>query len=427
MCGTAFASGTLIDDLPIDPWGDLEDVENYEPPEPIEPVFSDPYEKPGQPPEFDPTSGISLDDISNVRTVSWTKSFEVGGYNSTGADLITVSVASGSVSGTLAGTGDNTVMYIYQSSISKYGGYISVPAGTIFDVVAPDVVYSGEDYESITVNGSGTFILRGGAGDWCSLFPDTVQLLVNGIPVGEAQLVDLSNGRFTLPSYTDELDTEVQSLGFRFRFNSVKTANTTSTIYGGDTCHAFVRYTDDTTFVITEFPEEPEYNGLLDTIIGWLRNIWDGIKGIGQSILDGLKELFVPDQEDIEEIKNMYAALLEERLGFVYEAFVMLDETFEDIKNAFKAGNDYTFTFPGIAFPMNGEMITVVEEQEISMDNKFMDTVRPVFGTIACLFSVAGVVRTSSEMVVAIISGVSPFAFAQKRDEIWETLWGEDS
>lgn len=424
--GSAFASGILIDDLPIDPWGDLEDVENYEPPEPSDPNFSDPYAKPEEPPLFNPVVTLSLDDVSNVRTVTWNKSFKVGGYNSAGVGLTTVSVSAGSVTGAMTGS-NNNLMYIYQGSTSKYGGYISVTAGTYIDVIAPDVSYSGADYESITVTGGGTFYFRGGAGDWESLIPDTVQLLVNGVLVGESVSVNSSTGTFTLPTYTDELNEDITSLGFRFLFSSAKTANSTYTNYGADSYHAFIVLSDDTVFVVTELPEEPEYNGLLDTIIGWLRSIWDGIKSIGQSILDGLEGLFVPSESDIVEIKEMYSALLEERLGFVYEAFVMLDDAFTELKTAFESGNGYTFTFPGISFPMNGEIITIVEEQEINMENEFMDTVRPVFGTIVCLFSVAGVVRTGADMVVAIISGVSPFAFYRKADEIWETLWGEDS
>lgn len=402
--GSAFASGILIDDLPIDPWGDLEDVEKYEPPEPTDPVFSDPYEKP--PVEQPPNNAFfSLDDTNPVRFITWSDGVEVSFSENTGFLSIT------------AGTGEfsvtNKSVVLYQKSGMPISGAVGmqIARGTTFDYIAT-VNYSDEAYESFDFSGVGSVSFQAikdpASTDF--FYPDQIQLLINGEPFGDAVTISEADGTFAFPAVTYDITEDVYTLGYRIKFN-MNHANTASLSSTGSVIDFVMFFDDSGVFTFTQVVDEPEYNGLLDTIIGWLTNIWNGIKNIPQDILGGIKTLFVPDQEDIEEIKQMYSALLEERLGFVYEAFVMLDETFEDMKSAFKSGNDYTFTFPGIAFPMNGEMVTIIEEQEINMDNKFMDTVRPVFGTIACLFSVAGVVRSSADMVIAIISGVSPFAF----------------
>lgn len=419
MFGTASASGTLIDDLPIDPWGDLEDVENYEPPEPTDPNFSDPYEKPPveQPPN---NSFFSLDDTNPVRFISWSEGIQIGFKGG-----FSIDVPAGSGEFTIGST--DITLYEHSGMVIDGSVGMRINPGTTFDYIA-NVNYSPAEYESFELSGAGVVYFYAVKATSMTLHfhPDTIQLLVNGQPYGQAVSISEDDGTFTFPVLGYRIEEQVYSIGYRFTFD-VNHENVASRSDSGSLIEVKMHFDDDGIFTFMQVPEEPEYTGLLDTIIGWLTNIWEGIKNIGKSILDGLESLFVPSEEDIVEIKEMYSALLEERLGFVYEGFVMLDEAFEDLKEAFTTGNDYTFTFPGIAFPMNGEMVTIVEEQEIDMNNKFMDTVRPVFGTIVCLFSVAGVVRTSADMVVAIISGVSPFAFYRKQDEIWETLWGEDS
>ena len=45
-------------------------------------------------------------------------------------------------------------------------------------------------------------------------------------------------------------------------------------------------------------------NSLLDKIVGWLSNIKDAITNLPQLIADGVKGLFIPNEETIETAKR---------------------------------------------------------------------------------------------------------------------------
>lgn len=168
---------------------------------------------------------------------------------------------------------------------------------------------------------------------------------------------------------------------------------------------------------------DAETKGLLGTIISWLTSIRDGIVGVATSIaelpgkivialIDGLKGLFVPSEEDLAGIKDNYTQLLEERLGFVWQAGEMVISFGQSVLSAFENSSDFQFEFPGISFelPELGQ-VTLIEAQAVSVNNAFMDVMQPVLGTIVSFICVLSFINTCERMVVAWISGVSYFHF----------------
>lgn len=124
------------------------------------------------------------------------------------------------------------------------------------------------------------------------------------------------------------------------------------------------------------------------------KGILEAILGLPQSLLDGIIHLFVPDQEDIMEVKQAYDELLEDRFGLFAQAGTLLVSLFTGISSALGSGSAYTFQFPGIQFPMNGTTYTIVEAQAVSLDNAFFDICRPVLGTGVTIIACCALINT---------------------------------
>lgn len=132
-------------------------------------------------------------------------------------------------------------------------------------------------------------------------------------------------------------------------------------------------------------------------------------------LIDGIVGLFVPSAEDLEGIQEDYEDMLSEKLGFVWQAYELLSSFVGGLEDNLTGGQPYTFTFPEIAVPMNGETHVLVEESEVDLDNGFMDVVRPVLGTIVTVICVLSFVNMAHDYVLAIISGVSAWQFEKGR------------
>lgn len=69
--------------------------------------------------------------------------------------------------------------------------------------------------------------------------------------------------------------------------------------------------------------EVEQTNGLLQSIIGGITSIKDAIVNlpatIGNFIIDGIKSLFVPTEEDLEEWKDKFDTFWFDHLGFIYQ------------------------------------------------------------------------------------------------------------
>lgn len=92
-----------------------------------------------------------------------------------------------------------------------------------------------------------------------------------------------------------------------------------------------------------------ETNGLLGSLI-------DAVKGIASSILDGIKRLFVPTEEELSSFSEDMEALAQNHLGGLYQAVQLLADFFDGLKDV--ASKD-SITIPACNIPLAGETLTL--------------------------------------------------------------------
>lgn len=163
-------------------------------------------------------------------------------------------------------------------------------------------------------------------------------------------------------------------------------------------------------------------NGLLKNIIEFLKSIVSGIGNIASSIaklpgliadaiINGLKSLFVPEGGDLQKLKNDYQTMLETKFGFIYQCFQLLETTISSLVDGWGNAVDYSFDFPGISFELQGQTMTLIQPQKLSLDNALMDVLRPVAGTSVSFIAVMALVHAMENMFIAIISGKNYFDY----------------
>lgn len=171
-----------------------------------------------------------------------------------------------------------------------------------------------------------------------------------------------------------------------------------------------------------------ENSGLLKSIIEFLQNIVNGITNVAQQIahlpgliadeiMGRLRSLFVPTAEDIEAVKEKYITLLEERLGFLWQAMTFITDTAQKFLAALEGSSDYVFNLPALTITLPSGEVTIVQAQTISFDNALFTTVRTAAGTMFSFVIVLGFLNVSEKMVVAIVSGKSYFDYLKGGEE----------
>lgn len=136
-----------------------------------------------------------------------------------------------------------------------------------------------------------------------------------------------------------------------------------------------------------------------------IKGIIATIKNLPKMFLDGLVHLFVPTDEDIEEVRQAYEDMFASRLGFVAQVGTSIGDLFggiHDLMVANLADDEYTFDFPGISFPVNGETVTIAEPSKVSLNNKFFFAVRSACTPIFIIISVLAVINTAQRLFEAI-------------------------
>lgn len=255
-----------------------------------------------------------------------------------------------------------------------------------------------------------------------------VHLIVNGQDMGEisSEIVNSAtssqfNARVSIPDALIKFDKQlVRSVSFAFHVNRCFYDSYLDQLGG----FAIFPYQSSDTVsdsfrIYTGAAEGAENTGLLKSIIAFLQSIVDGIiqlpGKIATAIIDGIKSLFIPDEDFIVQWKSDFFTMLETKFGFIYQCFQMLGNFFDEFVLQWGSATDYVFKFPTVEFTVQGITYTVIQEQEVSFDNPAMDIIRPFIGTFVSIIVVLGFVHSMEEMFVAIISGWSYFSYL-KRD-----------
>lgn len=413
---SASATYKTLDELPIDPAGDLAELKD------AMPDFSDGLFP--SVPEQEPV--IVEPDLGDTSSASGPAFFSMNDYDS----LRTFTVRAGSIlfghslfndntelveGDTLSLTSKNgtSAIMVVEHGNNRTGTYAGIDSGTIVDIEAAFDVAADH---VLRISGSGSMSLMPSASTiGPPMYPDTVSILVNGIvlttpvSVNDAGVFAFSEGEY-------ELMSDVETVGYRFSFDTAKSSQDTSSSSLTTSYGLLLQFSDQATWEFVE--PEPEYNGLLNSIIGWLSNLWNAIVSlpgnIANLILDGVKALFLPSEEDLAALFNDFSLLFEERFGFISQIFSSVLDFFEMLIDAFSNVSNYEFIFPGISVPMNGETIVIVEETVVSLDNPVMDVIRPVCRTVVSIVSVIGFMNTMFDLFAAFISGVSYFAYLKR-------------
>lgn len=173
--------------------------------------------------------------------------------------------------------------------------------------------------------------------------------------------------------------------------------------------HALGEYQGDTLeFTIDQ---ESEQTGLLKTIIEWLRSIKDGITNVFDSIAElpskiwqfienGLKSLFVPDEQFIVDYKDEFDTMLSEKLGAVYQVVNITFGSLERIQEADEANHielpETTIDLPdNNKFSFGGYDVPIVPEGF----GFIADIIKTVVGAVCTVLFINGLRRRYDEIM----------------------------
>lgn len=432
-----------LDDLDIDPWGDLGLIQETPEPAPTapigEPALQDPVELE---PAGEGESFFSLYPDGSSYAVSFPVSgmgYEI--FSSSGS--LTSSGVLASKSGLSSGSSYLSTFTLNSSSYAR----LFANSGSHFDV--SQGVNIPKDLSSFVMVSGGVscyfaFIaneISPGQGIHhypIGFYPTSAQLTINQVPVGKKYVSD-SSGHFSFDELIDLSQfsgLDILKVGVRYFYDTPVYYQPFSSLPwpSGGYAHYYLFHSEDSDFsidfrksdtssVVDDERRHEETKGLLATIIEWLTSIRDGIVNVGTAIaqlpgkianliIDGIKSLFIPSEEDLNGLKDQYEALLSERLGFIWQAGEWITSFGSDLLSALSGGSEAEFVFPGVGFDMNGEHYQLIAEQTVDFDaNGIVTVIRPFVGTIVALVVVAACVNLFHDMVGALISGKSYFDF----------------
>lgn len=121
-------------------------------------------------------------------------------------------------------------------------------------------------------------------------------------------------------------------------------------------------YQTDNSYVIT-LETQSEESGLLGGIIEWVKNIFNKIGEMAETlknlpvtiwnlISEGIKSLFVPSDEYLEEYTAQMSHLLMSKFGAVYEVVDILSNSWDRIQSNDESN---TIDFPEVTIPLPGD------------------------------------------------------------------------
>lgn len=319
---------------------------------------------------------------------------------------------------------------IGQYSTSASTGYYFSSSNSFYIQITYDVDEYYMDSQSVDVlltQGHANLYVDGGSSAPVFLTPTSCSLLINNSFVGES--FPYEPGTDIAVSYDlTEQNSQVYNYGVRYYFSE-----TTKT--GVGVTSSLRRLWLDTSSSTLTFNVHQTEQGLFATLFGWLSGIKDGISNVVSGIasgftnvvnaitslpgliIDGVKNLFIPSEDDLTALQTKYEDMLEQKLGFVWQAGTILTNFANSIISAFTSAGSYSFQFPGISVSLNGTNHVIVASQTVSLDNAYFDVIRPVLGIIVQAICVIGFVRIAEHMLTSLVSGASYFEFLTKKEE----------
>lgn len=136
-----------------------------------------------------------------------------------------------------------------------------------------------------------------------------------------------------------------------------------------------------------------------NAIKGFFVELGEKILALGDKLLDGIKNLFVPTEQDITDVKGQFEELLSTRFGAVYESTTIIDDFATAFSNASSTEEQEYVTFPTITvnlvdtpFSFGGWQVDVVPD-----GFEFLVNTLKMITSIACTFLFVNAMRKRLE------------------------------
>lgn len=410
LCGTVSASGILtIDEMDIDPWGDLAEIQDgAELPGPVAPIGVD-----------DPVYALSRSPMAVMSAAATSDTAAEWHIDKTGKQYFGFSTKyTGQWDSMGPVTKDIDSLSVLSSGLIRLASYtnsdkmkstVAYQAPEEFYVdVYKDVDFSEDNFSYVYVNGNPNLYLEvSNTYGAVLIVPKSIHVLVND-SVYVSDIEPGSNVRQEIPLGSEF--PKITKVGFRFYFAVNETQKDTGTVSDVVYYNVLPRIGN------LSVTSSDKATGLLSGILAFLQTIYNAIVSlpgnIASAIIEGLRGLFIPSEEDITGIKSQYESLFSQRLGFIYQAASWITDFAQTMLSTLQSGNTYQFTFPGVSVPLpDGTNMVLLQEQQVSLDNGLMDVLRPVLGTIVSFICVVSFINMAHDMVSALISGTSYFEF----------------
>ena len=354
-------------------------------------------------------------------TTNTTINFGVSGSNCTALSI-------GSYSGSRTA---QSIVGRYRLSQATTGNYLKAD-GLVIDCTW-DVSASYPDVNTIDFYGKAWAVLycSDDKGNWLSKRAQNVQILVNGTAFGSV----LNLGDAVDYTYTLAKGENVTSVGLRCTYGDIFDLMATAEPSGLRNC---VMTVSNGTAYVTETNVNTSETGFFNSILRWLADIRDGISSVlnniksgfsnvvnaitslPQKIADAIKSLFVPSDEQLEELRTNFNNLLETKLGFVYQAGSLVDGVFDAIFNAVDNPNyDASFTIPAFpAFKAGGADVQLWDT-ELTVDfsdNQFVTTAQNIAYPFVIALMVWAFVHSMEDAFLAFVGGKSLIDWIRNRE-----------
>lgn len=325
----------------------------------------------------------------------------------------------------------NTIVARYRFSQPTTGNYLKA-TGLVVDCEW-DVSASYPDVDSIDFYGKAWAVLycSDDQGNWLYKKAQNVQILVNGAVFGPV----LKLGDTVDYTYTLSKGESVTSVGLRCTYGDVFDLMATAEPSGLRNCILCVSNGSST---VTNTNVNTSQTGFFNSILRWLADIRDGISSVvnniksgfsnvvnaitslPQKIADAIKSLFVPSDEQLEELRSSFNNLLETKLGFVYQAGSLVDGVFDAIFDAVDNPNyDASFTIPAFpAFKAGGADVQLWDT-ELTVDfsdNQFVTTAQSIAYPFVIALMVWAFVHSMEDAFLAFVGGKSLIDWIKNRE-----------
>lgn len=225
---------------------------------------------------------------------------------------------------------------VYQSPISSDNSFSSYPFNFVNGLTdCPATPFSdnspNSDYYNTALFSYSNFLNNVMSSQYFRLFPydnqeSVTAVVADGVAFPYQKIVLLVYCPFVYGSLSNDNP-------------ALTTTTTTETSSGGG----------GTTIIINNSTDLTNTNSLIE-------QVKQSVINLGTSIINGIKDLFIPDEEFVEDWVDDLKDLLEDHLGGLYQAGEIFTDIFEEFENATASS---TIEIPACSIPLAGETLTL--------------------------------------------------------------------